>query len=470
VKYPLVVALALAALYAAVVRHGPALTDEYVYLASARYFADTGSLDSRFYNYSAILSQGYPHQDMHAPGYTILLGAWSRVFPFGYWAAVALNLAAYLGLVVMVPHLARRLGAPDDIAVAVATAALPAYLPYVFWVMPEVLLGPFIVGGLLLNASARRGAAVGAGIVWCLALLVRESAVFALPAALVLAWRSKRLTIFLATLAVAFGLVYVPLSKNRGEGGTNFWRQTSENSAVEFGALRAVTHGDVSSLWGRLEGRVQTNVKVFSEQFSPTEKGMLALLFALPIVAALGWRRLDRGAREYLLALAAGAFALDFAMLAMFVVPPWSGIRYAMALGPAFLAVVRNRAALVAVVVLSLGLDGSALAIFNAYKLSRQKRQEGITEYVDRYVPPGATRIVLERGYHYGWHHYPLEVVADGPEDEESLRAFAHAIWYDYLVIPGDNEMQKRLDKRERYERLNPEDPEPPLLIYKRLR
>jgi hypothetical protein len=463
-------ALALAAVYAAVVRHGPALTDEYVYLAGARYFAETGSLDSRFYNYSALLSQGYPHQDMHAPGYILLLGAWSRLFPFGYAAAVGLNVVAFAALVLLVPALARRLGGDEDWARAMAAAVLPAYLPYVFWVMPEVLLGPLVMAGLWLAADPRRRAAIAAGAMWCVALLVRESAVFALPAALVLSWRRKHLGTFAATLALTFACVYVPLSRNRGEGGTNFWRATSENSAVEFGALRAAAYGDVGSLAGRIVGRTKANWQVFDEQFSRTEKAMLGLLAALPLLAALGWGRLDGTAREYLLALAVGAAALAFSMIALFVVPPWSGIRYAMALGPPFLSVVRSRTALLVTIALSLGLEGSALGVFNAYKASRQKRQEGITEYVDRYVPPGATRIVLERGYHYGWHHYPLEVIADGPEEPESLRRLAQALWFDYLVIPGDNEMRGRLDKRDRYERLNGEDPEPPLLIYRRLR
>jgi len=79
----LVVALAavLALIYGLNVRHGVALSDEYVYVVGARYFADTGSLNARFYGTAPILAQGHPHQDMHPPGYALVLGSLMRLMP-----------------------------------------------------------------------------------------------------------------------------------------------------------------------------------------------------------------------------------------------------------------------------------------------------------------------------------------------------------------------------------------------------
>jgi len=163
--------------------------------------------------------------------------------------------------------------------------------------------------------------------------------------------------------------------------------------------------------------------------------------------------------------------ALVFSMVGIFVVPPWSGIRYLMALGPPFLVVLAGRRlALAAIVAASIGTTVSALQIFNGYKTSRQRRQEVMTAYVDRYVPPGQSRVTFIAGYHYGWHHYPVEVIANAPEEEEPMRALAQAIWFDYLILPADSPIVGRLDKRARYERLNGDDREAPLLIYRRLR
>ena len=69
------------------VRQGPALADEFIYLGGARHFGRTGSLDARYYDADAILRRGYPHPDVHAPGYAILLGAFDLVAGTGNAAA-----------------------------------------------------------------------------------------------------------------------------------------------------------------------------------------------------------------------------------------------------------------------------------------------------------------------------------------------------------------------------------------------
>jgi hypothetical protein len=463
------VALVAACVCLAFVVRGPALPDEYIYLAGARWFAETGSLDARVYSHSAILNQSYPHQDMHAPGYVILLGAWMRLLPFGYASAVALNVAACVALAPLAAALGRRLNGAAAWPAGLAAVALPAYLPYVSWVMPEVLIGTLILATLVLAAGTTRASAWGAGACWCAALLVRESAVFVLPAALWLVWRTGRMRAFVAMLAVGVLAVYLPLSRERGEGGTNVWRETTENSAIQFSALRSLAAGDVSGAWAGLVRRARENVEMVRRSFSPVETASLGLVAALPVLALARRRGASALGRETLIALALGVAALVFVMVAVLTVPPWSGIRYAMALGPPFVAALGPRV-LALVIAVSLGLNAGTVAAFDRYKESRQRRQQGLTEYVDRYVPDGQKRVVISNGYHYVWRHYPVEVIGSAPEDLESLRLFGKRIWFDYLALPPDSELRKPLEKRERYERLNADDPEPLLLIYRRLR
>jgi hypothetical protein len=159
----LVVALAGALLlaYGLAVRHGVALSDEYVYVAGARYLADTGSLHARYYSANAILAQGHPHQDMHPPGYVLLLGGLTRLLPFGYWTAVLLNVAAYLGGALAVRSLSRSLGVGERGATAagIVFLFLPGYLPYVYWALPEVLVGALlaVVAAVTGRAGSRAG-------------------------------------------------------------------------------------------------------------------------------------------------------------------------------------------------------------------------------------------------------------------------------------------------------------------------
>src|SRR5262245_1501170 len=45
--------------------------DECIYLASARNINERGSLDTNFYLTYSILARGYPHRDVHMPGYVL---------------------------------------------------------------------------------------------------------------------------------------------------------------------------------------------------------------------------------------------------------------------------------------------------------------------------------------------------------------------------------------------------------------
>src|SRR5688500_502980 len=217
----LLVALAglLLAVYGATTRLGPALADEFIYLAGARHFAETGGLNARFYDADAILQIGHPHHDVHTPGYVILLGALMAVVKGGYRTAVALNVVGYVAAAWLVRALGLALGVGRGAAFAAAAVflVLPASLAYTFWAMPEIVLTALFLASLVVAARGgdRAAGAAGAALFFGLAVLVRESALVAAPVPLALLWGRGRLRVFLGTIAVFLLLVYAPLSRHR---------------------------------------------------------------------------------------------------------------------------------------------------------------------------------------------------------------------------------------------------------------
>jgi len=116
-------------------------------------------------------------------------------------------------------------------------------------------------------------------------------------------------------------------------------------------------------------------------------------------------------------------------------------------------------------------LQASVLRIHNEYKVSRQRRQEAVSGYVERYV--GArpiSRLALPNGWRFGLLRYPTEVISTLPTGGGELRALERAVWFDYLVLPGDSPLAVEWNGRVRYLRVNAEDPKPPLKRYRRLR
>lgn len=473
----LLVAAVLALAYGLGVRHGLALSDEYVYVVGARYFADTGSLNARFYSANAILAQGYPHQDMHPPGYALLLGALERLLPFGYWTAVVLNLVAYACGSLAVRSLGRSLGVGEGAANAagVLFLLLPGLLPYVYWALPEALVAALLVGVAALTARARSVAAAAvAGVAFGAALLVRESILFGLPAVWALAAERKRWRAFTAGAAVLLLCAYVPLSRHRAEGGTNFWRPTTTDSAFAFDALA----GGPLRLLGGMQRQLSANVSVFRRDFSGTEKAILAVYAAAPLLALLRWRSRTAAQRRFLAAAAGGFLALAAATAVLFSVPPWSGLRYWMLFPPLFLPLLTDGVAARAGrwglgLALAVGglLDVACLQTFNAYKASRQARQQDLTDYVERYLGPGRlSRVVLENGWLFGLRHYPVEVLSTPPADFDALRFLQKDLWFDFVAARPHSGLAGGLEMSRRYELVNGEDPERPIVIYRRLR
>jgi len=169
-------------------------------------------------------------------------------------------------------------------------------------------------------------------------------------------------------------------------------------------------------------------------------------------------------------------------LFGVYVVGQWSGFRYLMFLTPALLPSVvvpldgtgrvLLRGALPALLAASsLALDARTLTLLNAYKASRQKRQEGIAAYVERYVDTRRlTRIVLADGWLFGLRHYPVEVISSVPDGGAELRMLERVVGFDDLVLPGDTPLAGEMEGRLKYRRSNAEDPDPPLRVYRRLR
>jgi len=480
-----VLILALAAVlslaYGLSVRHGVALSDEYVYVVGARYFADTLSLDARFYSANAIMAQGHPHQDMHPPGYVLLLGSLHRLLPFGYWTAVILNLAAYACGALAVRSLGRSLGVEDRAATAAAVLflLLPGYLPYVYWALPEALVGALLVGVAAAAGRARSWtSAAGVGAAFGVAVMVRESVLFGLPAVWTLAAERKRWRAFTAGAALVVLSAYVPLSRHRAEGGTNFWRPTATDSAFAFDALREGWTGAPLRALEGMRRQLAANASVFRRGFSATEKAILAFYAALPLLALLRWRSRSAAQRRFLAAAAGGFLALAAATATLFAVPPWSGLRYWMLFPPLFLPLLTDgmagtagRSAFALALAAGALLDVAVLKTFNAYKASRQARQQDLTDYVDRHVGGAPlTRVVLENGWLFGLRHYPVEVLSTPPPDFEGLFLLQRDLWFDYVAAAPHGALAGGLARSGRYERINGGEMDPPLVLYRRLR
>jgi hypothetical protein len=473
------------ATYGVGTRHGPALADEYIYLAGAQHFARTGHLDARFYDAHAILRQGYPHQDNHAPGFVLLLGSLVAIVKGGYWTAVALNVAAYLAAALLTRALALGLGMGSRAAWGAGALflVLPAYLAYVYWVMPEVVLGTLFLATLVcaVRYGERTAGAACAGLLFGAAFLVRESVLFGLPAILALLRGRARIGAFVVT-AAAFGLlVYAPLSAHRSEGASNFWKPTG---GQEFGfqVAAALRGGDLRRSAGLALDRASMNLaELKAESTTSTEQGILALFVLLPLGSLSRWKSLTTKPRRLLGGLLVGYSALVLVMVAVYVVVRWAGFRYLMFLMPAFLPFVVSaparpgadgtRWALPAVLaIVCVLLDGGVFEILKRYKTSRQLRQAGISAYVERYVDPqAASRVALPNGWLFGLKH-SVEVISSLPEQNGDLLALEQAVWFDYLALPGGSPLVRDVDARLRYRRLNAGDREPPFAIYRRLR
>lgn len=466
--------------YGACARHGPALADEHIYLAGARHFAQTGGLGARYYDADAILKQGHPHQDAHSPGFVLILGALMAVVHGAYWTAVGLNAVCYVTSALLVRSLARSLGldGPRAWTAAALYLTLPVFLPYVFWVMSEIVLATLLLASLAVAAKhgTNLAGSVAAGLFFGAALLVRETAVFGLPAVLGLLWKRGRPAPFLGSLAAFVLLLYLPLNAHRA-GGAAIWRLPW---GAESGLEVATAAGRADLVRAASLGleHVRWNLDALA-QAPGAERGVLGCYTLIVLVGLLGWRRQTETARPLLAGLTLGWLALTGVLLSLYSITSWDGFRFLMTLMPAALPPLVSALAgaddrmrrlwvLGGIALLGLAVDGATLRLVNVYKTSRQARQQQLADYLDRQLPGPLVRVAVVNGWLFGLRRYPVEVISSLPERASEIRALERAVWFDYLVLPPDSSLAAKLEGRLHYRLLNDGDAGAPVRIYRR--
>jgi hypothetical protein len=226
--------------------------------------------------------------------------------------------------------------------------------------------------------------------------------------------------------------------------------------------------------------RAAMNVRELRAQsVSQPEPWILAAFALLPLQALSRWRGLSAGERRFLGGLLIGWLGLVLVMFGVYVVVRFAGFRYMLFLIPPFLPLAvagatagwRRAAFPLLFAALSLPVNLGLTSVLNAFKVSRQRRQQSITSYVERYADTrGITRIALISGWQFGLEHFPVEVISSLPEAGGELRLLEQRIWFDYLVLPGNSPLGPEWDARARYRRLNADDPDAPLFVYRRLK
>ncbi len=321
--------------------HAPALADEFVYLMGAQRFAETGSLNAVYYDVVPLLSTPFPFQDVHAPGYVILLGLVMRIVGSGYWTAVALNAAAFTLSTLLIWDSLRRLGRPRAARIAAGFfVLLPTSAIFSSWVMAEVTLGAAVLLALWIGIRFGKvlAGAILCGIALGVALLIRESAGFVVPALFGLFLRSRRELVAFALTATAFvAMVNIPLSEKRGPGGANLDKPLT-GQAIGADAVFAAQAGDLSRAVELSLARAGANLHTIAlGQLSSGERWILGLFSVVFVWGLLGAGRLPRDQLGLAVGLWLGFLALLAVLFLLFIVGAWSGYRYLLIMVPPLL-------------------------------------------------------------------------------------------------------------------------------------
>jgi hypothetical protein len=97
--------------------------DEWIYLTLARNIAERSTLNTNFYIASSIEALGYPHRDVHLPGYALALAGVGSWRGYTLASAIDLNILCF-GLTVLSAFLLAR---------AFLSPALAASWPRPWW-------------------------------------------------------------------------------------------------------------------------------------------------------------------------------------------------------------------------------------------------------------------------------------------------------------------------------------------------
>lgn len=455
--------------------------DECIYLVGARNLVERGTLNTNFYLTHSLLVRGYPHRDVHMPGYILVLAPVVALLGPTLTAGAALNLLAYLASILLVLVFARRVLGDERQAVAAAAlfAILPPFLGYLFVVYPELVTVAALLAQLAwLVSGAGAAHAIVDGVLFGLGPLFRETLLVSLPLHFVWLRRRDFWRGFVPASVATLVLVVAPLGRNRAVHPNALYPSLVEEALRSAHPLHAL-----AATFGH---NIQENLRLTAEA-RPTrnpEDAMLAFLLLLTLTAALSVPRLPPRARRLGAASLLAMVALVAAAVVLYVVRArggvWGGVRAFMTWAPVLLVLAtplafrpRRAAARLgiaaAVAAGFLALSVWQIDFFHAYKASDRGDQLRQARYMARYMDSAKPHRVVARDFLYGWSHYPVEVIWSLPRSYQELRALENTIDYEFLVIHESSPLRVYLIRNPRYLRVNKDDRHGEFLIWRRV-
>jgi hypothetical protein len=438
--------------------------DEWIYLTLARNIVERGTLNTNFYISSSIEALGYPHRDVHLPGYALALAALGPARGYTLRTAIELNVACFAITVLSAFVLAGRFLSPRrSVVAAVLVALLPPYAGYLGIAYPEHVVAAAMM--ILAAAAAWTEGAAAAFLIGFglgVSLLFRETLIFVTP---LLGWllgvrRTTRF--FLPGLVLALATILPPFSTQRAIHPNALYPSVvgeALKSPEPFTQLVSVIAANA---------RINLGLLVTSNPFERAEDAVLVFLLSLTGVALLLSSRLDRRLRAFVRATSVSTALLFAAMVVVYVVRErggvWGGVRALMPMAPLFviglcgLPVSQRLASglTVSLVAASLWLSSWQIAFFNRYKGSNLEDQDRATRFIEertrRFAP---RRVVGGRYFQYGYKNFPAEVVWSGVSDMDELRRLYLKFPFDFVVIHRRSTLRFDLRKDHAYEWIN---------------
>ena len=454
--------------------------DEVIYLVGARNVVERGTLDTNFYLTYSLLRRGYPHRDVHMPGYVLALAPAVAALGPTLGAAALLNTMLFAAQAALVYAIARAL-LPERIQ-AMTAAALFAVLPpfpgYLFIAYPELVVSFVFLAGLAVLVHARGMAgAVAAGVLYALGALFRETLLLALPLYLVGLPPRTRWRAFVPAAAATLFLIVIPLAGHRAVHPNGLYPSALEEARRSEQPLAALAQAVLGNVGANLRATARMDPETSAED------AVLALIVVLAAMAALGARRLSPEARRLAAATLLSLALLTTAVLSLYVVRErggvWGGVRAYMAWMPLLLVFAtpllfapRRALALgmaVAVGAAAVSLDLWQVRFFNRYKGSDHEDQARNAAYLSRYLDSYHPQRIASRSFLYGFEHYPVEVIWSLPRDGRELAALNQAISYEFLALHEKSALVPVLRDNPRFLRINKEDRGAEFLIWRRL-
>jgi len=455
--------------------------DEVIYLVGARNVVERGTLETNFYLTYSLLRRGYPHRDVHMPGYVLALAPAVAALGPTLGAAALLNTMLFAAQAALVYAIARAL-LPERIQ-AMSAAALFAVLPpfpgYLFIAYPELVVSFVFLAGLAVLVHARGMAgAVAAGVLYALGALFRETLLLALPLYLVGLPPRTRWRAFVPAAAATLFLIVIPLAGHRAVHPNGLYPSALEEARRSEQPLAALAQAVLGNVGANLRATTRMDPETSAED------AVLALIVALAAAAALGARRVSPEARRLAGATLVSLALLTAAVLCLYVVRErggvWGGVRAYMAWMPLLvvfatpLLFAPRRRALTAVLALTaaaaaLSLDLWQIRFFNRYKGSDLEDQARNAAYLSRYLDAYHPMRIASRSFLYGFQHYPIEVIWSLPRDGRELAALNQAISYEFLALHEKSPLLPVLRDNPRFLRINKDDRGAEFLIWRRL-